>query len=73
MQTESRIQDRYTQYLRQPIGEDMLTILGGNRDMVSWSDLAFHRHEYRKFARWAAFAYDTADETRAEQHGGGDR
>lgn len=73
MQTESRIQDLYSECLRRPAGEGMLEILEGNRDRSSWSALAFQREEYRTFAKWAAFVFDIADEARAEQHGGADR
>lgn len=43
-----------------------MAVLGGNREMLAWGDLALHRGDYRKFARWAAFTYDTTDEGRDE-------
>lgn len=68
-QAESHIQSMYPEYLRQPSGAGMIEVLGGNREMSSWGDLALRRGEYRKLAQWAAFTYDITNEGRAEQRG----
>lgn len=65
--TEIRMQWDLNRYAALPVFSAVREKLEVARPLTCWMDLAYHREEYRAFAKWAAFGGDDREDVRGRE------